>query len=58
MHLIRMYLYKKHRHFHRNHQHIHNDGDHQLALDSKRADKVLKVVNTLNSKAMNTEVMI
>jgi len=30
----------------------------ELALDSKRADKVLKVVNALNSKAMNTEVEI
>ena len=29
-----------------------------LALESKRADKVLKAVNTLNSKAMSAEVEI
>ena len=29
-----------------------------LALDSKRADKVVKVVNTQTSKAMNDEVEI
>ena len=29
-----------------------------LALESKRADKVVKVVNTLTSKAMNDEVEI
>ena len=54
--LERIYFHKKHSH--RHHQHNHDDDHHQLALDSKRADKVLKVVNTLNSKAMNTEVMI